>query len=122
LGNPNERRKSKPHLKPEMHWITKLNCPRKNGPSLNFDSSASSLSRAATDDGTYSLSDAACQVVNESKLQSFQSKAIRTLRTLNPSFKRNIMFWSSRFSHLYHSLPHSSILYILLYIKSGPTR
>lgn len=32
---------------------TKLNWPRKNGPSSNFDSSASSLSRAATDDETY---------------------------------------------------------------------
>jgi hypothetical protein len=53
--------------------------------------------------------------------RSGNTKAIRTRRILNPSSKRNILFWSSRFSPLYNFLPHSSILYILLYTKSGPT-
>ena len=43
-----------------MQCDTKLNWPRKNGPSLNLDRAASSLSRAATDEETEGLSEAAC--------------------------------------------------------------
>jgi hypothetical protein len=41
-------------------------------------------------------------------------------RTLNPSTKKNISSWSSRFSPLFHFLSHPSIIYIILYPQWDP--
>jgi hypothetical protein len=52
--------------------------------------------------------------------QGAASEAIRTRHPLNSSSKRNIPSWSSKFHPLYQFLPHSSILYIILYPLWGP--
>jgi hypothetical protein len=41
-----------------------------------------------------------------------RNKAIRTRGTVNFYSKRNISFWSARFSTLYHNHPRSQLLYI----------
>jgi hypothetical protein len=53
----------------------------------------------------------------------YQSVGHQTIRTLDPLYlfsKRNIPFWLSRFSPLYHFLPHPSTIYIILYPLWGP--
>jgi hypothetical protein len=66
----------------------------------------------------------ACEVVtvaiDHRSHMSYGSKTVRTYHPLYSSSKRNISSWSSRFFPLYHFLPHSSILYIILYPLWGP--
>jgi hypothetical protein len=50
----------------------------------------------------------------------FFIQAIHTHHPLNPSSKKNILFWSLKFYPLYQFLPHPSILCIILYPLWGP--